>query len=241
MPERSPAPLQILATGFTHLRQHPGWTLAIAGITTLLSALGPLLQIKLGLPDDIITIFALRAVSVLPLELYFVPRFLMQLDTETLNRPENPAGQWQQNFEERWLKAFGARILLYLLVVAGLAFFVIPGVIVLVLFGWMPLRVLLRGEAIPQAARSGAAIMAKAWPEVLRGTMAILAVYLLLLVGLGWVLQQVLPEPTTWQRLTHPIIWITQALGGALELFLSACFLALYHAVEPPIQPSSSR
>ncbi|MDP2875107.1 MAG: hypothetical protein Q8O00_02915 [Holophaga sp.] len=238
MSERSPAPFQIIANGFGYLRRHPEWALAIAGITALLSALGPLLQIKLGLPNDVITEFALKAVCVLPLELYFVPRLLMQLDAETLNRPENPEKQWRQNFEERWLKAFGARIVLYLFFMAGIAFFVIPGMVVLILFGWMPLRVLVRGEAIPQAARSSASLMTKAWPQVLRGTMAILALFFLLSLGVGWGLHRVIPEPTAWQRLTHPILWVAHALSGALELLLSACFLALYHAVEPPIQSS---
>jgi len=241
MTERAATSLDILATGFRHLRRHPGWTLGIAALAALLSALGPLFQIKLGLADDPLTELALRGVSVLPLELYFVPRFLAQLDAETLNCPENPEDQWQARFEERWLKTFGARVLLYLACFIGLALFVVPGLAVLAVFGWMPLRVLLRGESISQAGRSSAVLMAKAWPQVLRAAMGMLALYLLLLLGIGWGLQQVLPEPTPWQRLTHPLIWVIQTLSGFMELFLSACFLALYHTVEPLTQSSPSR
>lgn len=241
MPERSSAPLDILAAGFRHLLKHPGWTLGIAALAALLSALGPLFQIKLGLAADPVTELALRGVSVLPLELYFVPRFLTLLDAETLDRPENAGSRWQDRFEERWLRAFAARMLLYLACGIGLALFVIPGLVVLAVFGWTPLRVLLRGESLLQAARGSAALMAKAWPHVVRPVSAILAIYLLLLLGIDWGLQRVLPEPTPWQRLTHPLIWAIQTLSGFMELFLSACFLALYHALEALIHSSSSQ
>lgn len=241
MPERSAAPLKILATALRLLRRHPALVLGIAALAAGLSALGPLFQIKLGLPADPMTELALRGVSILPLELYFVPRLLAQLDAESLNRTENPEAQWRTVFEERWLQAFGARMLLYLVCGIGLAMVVIPGLVILALFGWAPLRVLLRGESIVQSLRGSMALMAKAWPQVLRGVSAILALYLLLLLGLGWGLQHVIPEPTPWQRLTHPLLYAVQAISGLLELYLSACFLALYHAVEASDQPSSSR
>lgn len=239
MPERSASPIALFTTAFGHLRRHSALTFGIAALAALLSALGPLLQIRLGLPGDPITELALRGVCVLPLELYFVPRLMAQLDAEALNHSENPEAQWQERFEDRWLKAFGARILLYLLCGIGLAMFVVPGVVVLALFGWAPLRVLLRGESLLQALRGSLALMVKTWPQVLRGASAILASYLLLLIAIGWGLQHLLPDPTPWQRLTHPLIWGVQTFSGLMELFLSTCFLALYHAVETSDQSSS--
>lgn len=211
-------------------------TLGIATLGVLLSALGPLLQIMMKLPQEPITELALRAVSVLPLELYFVPRFLAQLDAETTCHARNNADQWKMNFEQRWLKAFGIRMLLYLAVGGGLAMLVLPGLLLLAIFGWAPLRVLLRGDAFLTAAKNSMTLMGKAWPWVFRAALLFLAAYLICIVGVGWSLQKLLPDPGPWQRLTHPLMWLGHFIGGLLDLLLSTSFLALYLAVEPLLE-----
>lgn len=241
MTEALPTSLSVLSAAFRHLRRHPGLVFGIATLTALFSALGPLLQLRFALGNDLVVELALRAVSLIPLELYFVPRFLAMLDAETAGRPENAPDQWRDRFEERWLKAFGARVLLYLICGVGLMFFLVPGLVAMAVFGWAPLRVLLRGDSLPRAFRASTELMARTWPVVLRAALGVLALYFLVVLALSLGLGRVYPEPTPWQRLTSPLIWGLQALSGLLELFLSATFLALYQAVEPQLQDSSSR
>jgi len=236
MPFPTPSPFSLIATGFRQLRRHPFLSLGIALLGALLSALGPLLQMKLGMPDDPITELALRAAAVLPLELYFVPRFLAFLDAETTGHPHNLPSDWKEHFERRWLKAFGIRILLMLAVGGGFAMLVLPGLLLLTIFGWAPLRVLLRGDSFLLAARNSATLMAKAWPGVIRAALLFLGCYLPQMLGLGWALQRLVPEPSPWQRLVHPAIWIAHFLGGLLDLLISSSFLALYLAVEPALE-----
>ncbi len=228
----SAGPLRILASGLRQIQQHPFLATGIVTLGTLLSALAPLLQLRLGLPDDLVTESALGFAAMIPLELYFVPRFLALLDAETTNRPENPVEHWRERFEERWLKAFGTRMLLSLAV--GLGFLLIlPGLVILLAFGWAPLRVLLRGDSLPNALRSSLAIMARTWRQVLGTGLVLLGGFLLLGLALVVVMQRLAPDPSLWQRLTHPAIWAGRFLSGLLELILSTSLLALYTAVEP--------
>lgn len=228
-------PLFALSSGLRHLRRHPFLVSGIVGLGTLLSALGPLLQIRLELPDDMITQSALGFAAMIPLELYFVPRLLALLDAETTDHSENPRDQWKDRFEERWLKAFGARMLLYLAAGIGLALFIVPGLVILLLFGWAPFRVLLRGESLAKALRSSMALMARTWPRVVSTGLVLLGGYALLLLGLGWCVLKVVPDPSLGQRLTHPAIWGGRLLNGLLDLVLSASLLSLYAAVEPAL------
>jgi len=64
----------------------------------------------------------------------------------------------------------------------------------------------------------------------------LLALYLLAALGLGLLLALVLPEPTAWQRLTHPLVCVAQAVGTALDLLLTLVFLVLHQQVEPVLQ-----
>jgi hypothetical protein len=210
--------------------------LGIATLGVLFSALGPLLQIRLGLPEEPLTELALRAVAVLPLDLYFVPRFLAFLDAETTGHSRNLPGEWQEHFEKRWLKAFGIRMLLYLAVGGGLAMLVLPGLILMAVFGWAPLRVLLRGDSFLLAARNSMTLMTKAWPRVIPAALLLLGGYLLAMIGLGLALQFLVPNPGPWQRLTHPVIWAGHFLGSLLDLLLGLCFLVLYLTVEPALE-----
>lgn len=232
----TPGPLEILATGLGHLRRHPLLTLGIVVLGALLSALATLLQTRLRLPDDLTTQAALGFAAMVPLLLYVVPRFLAYLDAEHLNHPLNALAQWKDCFEARWLKTFGARMLLYLLAGLGTTMCFFPGLFVLAVFGWAPLRVLLRGDTLVPAARASLALMAKTWPLVLRTILLILGAYLFVMVcvvsGIGLLIQ----EPTPWQRLTHPAMWGGRLVMGLLDLALSVCLLALYHAIEPALE-----
>ncbi len=232
----TPGPIEILATGLGHLRRHPFLTLGIVALGALLSALATLLQTRLRLPDDLTTQAALGFAAMVPLLLYVVPRFLAYLDAEHLDHPKNALVHWKDHFEARWLKTFGARMLLYLAAGLGATMCFFPGILVLALFGWTPLRVLLRGEALVAAARASLALMAKSWPLVLRTILLILGAYLCVMVcvvsGIGFLIQ----EPTPWQRLTHPAMWGGRLVMGLLDLALSVCLLALYHAIEPTLE-----
>ena len=235
-------PLEILATGLGHLRRHPFLTLGIVALGALLSALATLLQIRLHLPDDLTTMAALGLTAMVgfatmvPLLLYVVPRFLAYLDAEHLDHPKNALVHWKDHFEARWLKTFGARMLLYLVASLGATMCFFPGIFVLAVFGWTPLRVLLRGDALVPAARSSLALMAKTWPLVLRTVLAILGAYLLFIVCVVSGIALLIPEPTPWQRLTHPAMWGGRLVMGLLDLALSVCLLALYHAIEPALE-----
>ncbi len=229
-------PLRAFSSGLSLLKRHPVIALGIVALGTLLAALGPLLQIRLGLPDELATQSALGFAAILPLELYFVPRFQARLDAETTDHPQNPRDQWKECFEQRWLKAFGARMLIYLAVGLGAALFIAPGVVLALMFGWAPLRVLLRGESLAQALRSSLAIAAKTWLPVLRTSLLLLGAYLLLIFGLGWCVMRWVPDPTPWQRMTHPAIWAGRLLSGSLDLLLSLSFLALYTTVEGAVE-----
>lgn len=232
----TPSPLEILATGLGHLRRHPFLTLGIVALGALLSALATLLQTRLRLQDDLTTQAALGFAAMIPLLLYVVPRFLAYLDAEHLDHPKNALVHWKDHFEARWLKTFGARMLLYLLAGLGATMCFFPGIFVLAVFGWTPLRVLLRGDALVPAARASLALMAKTWPLVLRTILLILGAYLFVMVcvvsGIGFLIQ----EPTPWQRLTHPAMWGGRLVMGLLDLALSVCLLALYHAIEPALE-----
>jgi len=231
----SAGPFLTLSAGFRLLKRHPLITLGIVGLGTLLAALAPLLQIYLNLPDELLTESALGFAALIPLELYFVPRFLAHLDAESTNSPTNPVDAWKERFEDRWLKAFGTRMLLLLAVGIGLTLFLVPGLIILLAFGWAPLRVLLRGESLPVALRSSLALMVRTWPQVLRTGLFLLGGYMVFALGLGWCLLRLVPDPGPWQRLTHPLIWGGRLLSGLLDLTLSTSLLALYLAVEPAL------
>lgn len=238
MPASAPAPgpLSILAAGLGHIRRHPYLSLGIVLLGALLSALGTFLHIRLSLPDDLVTEAALGFAATIPLMLYFVPRFLTRLDAESANHPGNAADRWQENFEARWLKAFGARMLLSLAVGIGITLCFFPGLIVLAVFGWVPLRVLLRGEPLVDAARASMALMARSWPLVLRSVLLFLGAFLLVFSAVVVAVSLLVPNPSLWQRLVHPAIWGGRLVLGLLDLALSACLLALHQAIEPVLE-----
>jgi hypothetical protein len=231
-----PSPLPDLAplskgTGF--LFRHPFQTLALALLTVLLSFLGPILQIWTAVPDEPLVSMTLALAALIPLELYFMPRFLLALDAEALDHPQNPQDRWRATFEVRWLAASVAKALLYLSVGAGATLLLFPGLVLLVVFGWTPWRVLLRGEPLLAAAKASAGLMARHWFRLLSPFSAILTVQLTALLGAFWLESHFVPDPVTpWVRLTHPVLWGIDFGGGLLNVWISATCLAVYHRLE---------
>ncbi len=219
--------------GARFLWRHPLQTLSLALLTVLLSSLGPVLQIWVPLSDDPLVSMTLALVVMIPLELYFMPRFILALDAEALDHPQNPRDTWKATFEVRWLASSAAKALLYLSVGAAATFWFFPGLILLAIFGWTPWRVLLRGESLKVAAKASASLMARHWPRVLLLFSVILGTYLSALLSALWFQTRFVPDPVTpWIRLTHPAVWAIDFGGGLLNLWLSATCLALYHRLE---------
>jgi hypothetical protein len=231
----------LLAAAWRLLARHRGWALALVACSVVLSLLAPGLQLLAHLPDTPEVEILVRGTALIPLELYLVPRFLLALDAESLDHSENPAATWRETFEHRWLRAFGARVLLFLGVGLGLIFFLLPGLALLAVFGWVPLRVLLRGETLRQAAFGSARIMAKAWPRVVLNVALLGVLYLAILLFVSGLLGRFAPEPSTWVRLKHPLYWFAYALSGGMELLMSVLLLRLYQVVEPSGVPSEPR
>lgn len=77
---------------------------------------------------------------------------------------------------------------------------------------------------------------APAWPLVLRTVLLFLGAYLVVMVCVVSGIASMIPEPTPWQRLTHPAMWGGRLVMGLLDLALGVCLLALYHAIEPTLE-----
>jgi hypothetical protein len=225
--------LASLQEGTRNLLNRPGLSLGIGLLGMVLASLAPLLQMHAGLPDEPTAELALTFAAMLPLELYFIPRFLIAADAATGLDPLNPPGEWQLRFEERWLRAFWGKVLLFLSVGLGLSLFLLPGVILLMAFGWVPLRILLRGESLAQAARGSLGMMGRTWPRVLLVVSALGAIYLSAIILLSMLVGLFVAEPTMQQRLVHPAVWAGNFCGSLLSLWLSSCLLALFRKVEP--------
>lgn len=225
--------LQPLARGTGFLWRHPLQVVGLALLTVVLSFLGPVLQTWASLPDDPLISITLAVVAMIPLELYFMPRFILALDAEALDHPDNPKDSWQQTFEARWLSASAAKALLYLSVGVAATCLLFPGLILLAIFGWTPWRVLLRGESLKEAAKASAILMARLWPHVLLPFGMILGIHLLAISGAMWIQTRFVPDPVTpWIQLTNPVIWAIDFSGGLLNIWMSAICLALYHRLE---------
>lgn len=226
-----------LADGFRFLARRPGWTLGLLVLGTLLGQLGPALEIAAKADKNPIMGMALAWVAVLPMQLYFIPRWVSRLDADLLDAPGNPQARWPMLFDQRWLGAFVAGLVVQVLGSIGLLLLVIPGVVIFTLAGFAPMRMLLRGDIFPDALRWSARAMARHWPRVVQAALAILLVTFAGALGLALAQNAVfarfgLEGPDAWTRLKHPLIWASQALGTLTLLWVSASFLSLYQRLE---------
>ncbi|HEX7553304.1 MAG TPA: hypothetical protein VF378_07100 [Geothrix sp.] len=237
----SPSHLGALREGFTLLRRHPVHMLGLALLAMVLAELGPALELAAGVAPSLVSQVIFGFASILPLEMYIIPRLQAQLDAETLDSPANPLTTWWETFDGRWLKAFLARLGLGMAVFVGLNLFLVPGIVVLTLFGWVPLRMLIRGDGLGEAMRWNRAAMARHWPRIIQAVLAMMLVGLIYLMGVGWVMSRLLPTtdpdlvPTALLRLKHPAFWVFNFTGGLLNLWLSSALLALYQRLEAAV------
>lgn len=209
----------------------------VVGATVVLSLLGPALQVGLKLPPGQVSDLLVRLVVLLPIELLLIPRFLIQLDAEVWDSPENPRNAWPQTFEERWMRLVGAKLLLGFGLAAGLSLLVLPGMVVMILFGWLPMRVLLRGEPVGQAGLESARLMRQAWPRAIPAVAAVFGIYLLAMLGVAFVLHALSPQGTPWDRLVRPAFWLAYGISGVMEVALSTALWAIYRWLDPAALP----
>ena len=242
-----PAPLPrsesgALLDGFRLLVRKPLWTVGLVLLGTLLGQLGPALEIAAKAGENPVMGMALAWAALLPMELYFVPRWISRLDSELLDDAANPSAAWPARFDERWLPAFAAGLIVQILGGFGLLLLLIPGVILLTLLGFAPMRLLLRGGSIGDALRWSARGMARHWPRIVQ------AALLILLLAFGGALALALAEnavfarfgeagPDAWTRLKHPLVWASQAASSLALLWVSAAFLSLYQRLEQLVAP----
>lgn len=237
---RTPQPshLGALREGYVLLRRHPGHTLGLALLAMGLAQLGPALELAAGAPPNLLSQVIFGFVGILPLEMYLIPRLQARLDAETLDTHGNPSATWRDTFDGRWLKSFLARLGLGTAVFVGLNLFLVPGIVILTLFGWVPLRVLLRGDGLLEAMRWNRAAMARHWPRIIQAVLAMMLLGLIYLMGVGWTMSRLLPTtdpdlvPSALLRLRHPAFWFFNFTGGLLNLWLSCALLALFQRLE---------
>jgi hypothetical protein len=233
-----PSHLGALREGLAMLRRHPLPFLGLAVLAMALAQLGPALELAARVGPSLFIQPIFGFAGLLPLEMYFIPRMQARLDSELRDHPANPAASWHGTFDERWLRAFLLRLGLSAAIGLGLLCFLIPGILVLTLFGWGPMRMLLRGETAMAALRWSQAAMARQWPRIVQAVLAMLLVALVYQIAAGWALDRLLPAvdpevgPSALLRLKHPAFWLFNLLGGALNLWLSCTLLALYHRLE---------
>jgi hypothetical protein len=233
-----PSHLAALREGIILLRRHPLLTLGLALLAMALAQLGPALELASGAGPSLILQPIFGFAGLLPLEMYFIPRLQAQLDAESLNTSSNPAAHWTDTFDSRWLRTFLLRLGLSLAIGLGLLIFLVPGAAVLVLFGWAPMRMLLRGDGLLPSLKWSQSAMARHWPRIVQAVLAMMLVAMVYQVGASWTLDRLLPAtdpdlgPAAIVRLKHPAFWVFNLLGGVLNLWLSCALLALYQRLE---------
>jgi len=207
---------------------HPAWTSGLVILAVFLSIGATSLSKHLGLPDqpqadDMVGMFQRSLVNLtvlLPLELYFIPRWILATDVFTPTETRTSKETWKQLFEERWGKVFLARILVAVVSSIGFMLCLVPGFLILMYFGWTPWRVLLQGESISVAAKTSLRNMALLWPQVIMAVAAILLILFagnelahrvsaLLGHGVGWHFSNVFSQLS--------IIWMNAALLGLYQ------------------------
>ncbi|WP_291271182.1 hypothetical protein [Geothrix sp.] len=240
---RTPLPshLGALREGVALLLRHPWLAFSLVLLAMVLAQLGPALELAAGATPSLLTQPIFGFAGLLPLEMYFVPKLQARLDAETLDTPGNPVAAWREGFDRRWALAFLVRLGLSVIIGLGLLLFLVPGIVILTLFGWAPMRMLLRGEAPLTALRWSQASMVRHWPRIVQAVLAMMLVALVYQVAAGWSLERLLPTadpdlgPSALLRLKHPAFWLFNLLGGVMNLWLSCSLLALYHRLEAAV------
>lgn len=227
--------LTIMEEAALCLKRRLGTTVIIAVIGTLLTALSYLLQIYFELPERSVVVLMLAFASRLPLELYFIPRFLMSYDAELGQSPLNTLSEWQVKFEERWLRAYLGNALVFIASVIGMSLLVLPGIVVCIAFAWVQLRILLRGESIAQATKSSLAMTKRYWQKVTIVFIGTVLVYVFLTSTMSIVMHMAVKDFTAYARLTNPLVWVYNFLGSALVLWLDFCYLVLHSRLEKKV------
>jgi len=236
-----PSHLGSLREGIALLRRHPLPSLGLALLAMALAQLGPALELAAGVGPSLLLQPIFGFAGLLPLEMYFIPRLQAQLDAEGMNTTWNPAATWRKTFDARWLRTFLLRLGLSLAIGIGLLLFLVPGIVILILFGWAPMRMLLRGDGLLPALRWSQSAMARHWPRIVQAVLAMMLVALVYQVGASWAMDRLLPAtdpdlgPGALVRLKHPAFWVFNLLGGALNLWLSCSLLALYQRLEAAV------
>ncbi len=220
--------------GTSWLLAFPGWFAALVLLGTLLGALGPWIEARTGLPDNLGVETALTFVTTLPLALYALPRFVLRVDASTGAHPSNTADAWVDTFEARWLPMVGAKVLVGLGVGLGLLMLVVPGLMILAAFGWAPSLVLLRGFPLRRALRGSLHIMALHGPRVI--FVAVGAFLFTQIPAVGGAVH--FPGPgaplTRLARFRLPSYWGVDALSNLLMVWYAGTLLALFQSVEGP-------
>jgi len=238
--------LGALYEGLLLLGRHPTRCLGLVVVAMVLAQLGPALELAAGVGPSLILQPLFGFVGLLPLEMYFIPRLQAQLDAETLDAHGNPVAHWRETFDARWLRTFLTRLGLSVAIGLGLMLLLIPGIVILALFGWAPTRMLLRGDSPLEALRWSQSAMARHWPRVVQAVLAMMLVALVYQVAASWTLDRLLPAtdpdlgPDALLRLKHPTFWFFNLLGGAMNLWISAALLALYHRLEAAVAGRAS-
>lgn len=222
------------------LRRHPWQFLSLAFLAMVLAQLGPALELAAGAGPNPLLQPIFGFAGLLPLEMYFIPRFQAQLDAEIQNTTA-----WREAFDHRWLPTFLARIGISMAIGVGVLLFIIPGIVIMTLFGWAPLRMLLRGDGFLPALKWSQAAMARHWPRIVQ---AVLAMMLVALVYQGisiWAMERLVPSadpnlgPGALLRLKHPAFWVFNLTSGMLNLWLSCALLALFRRLETQVDSPS--
>ena len=228
--------LASLPEGVAFQARRPWAVLGLATLGMALNALPPLLQILSRLPDGILVDLALGFAGLLPLQMYLIPRFIAEADAAAGGNDRNPRAEWEANFDRRWLPSMAASILVSLAAGLGLLFLILPGLFIFMGFGWTSLRVLVRGEALADAARGSVRMMAAAWRRVLGVGLVVASILLVCSMIISLSLRSLGEDPGPWLRLRHPGLWAVNFFTTLLNLWASTTFLALFRRINPAIK-----
>ena len=224
--------LSAIPTSFRWVVRHRGLVAGLAALWAILMTLAPWVQMKVGIPHQELTSAILVRVFTLPIEFYLLPMLLAYVDSEFHRNPANPREGWQRTFESRGAMAALAQLLLFVAVMLGTVAFIIPGVVIMILLGWMPMYLLLRGGSITHAARWSLSIMVKEWRRVILAVLPVFGIYVVLIFGLVFAITRGVPEHTLWLRFRHPYFWLFNLLTSAVNIWVSLALLAIFHKVE---------